>query len=74
MIESVRSALAFGGMRYSMILPDEVAATLNQLRREDLRGLFDALAEEPLKRWKQWVLINPPARPQVQPQQPLGRP
>jgi hypothetical protein len=59
MLESIRSALAFGGMRYSMILPTEVASTLNALRREDLKGLFDALAEEPLKRWKQWVLINP---------------
>jgi hypothetical protein len=59
MIENVRSALAFGGMRYAMILPDEVASTLNQLRREDFNGLIDAVAEKPLKLWKQWVLINP---------------
>jgi hypothetical protein len=59
MIENVRSALAFGGMRYAMILPDEVASTLNQLRREDFSGLIDAVAEKPLKLWKQWVLINP---------------
>lgn len=59
MIENVRSALAFGGMRYAMVLPDEVASTLNALRREDFSGLIDAVAEKPLKLWKQWVLINP---------------
>ncbi|WP_226018401.1 SNF2-related protein [Novosphingobium sp. FKTRR1] len=58
-LESSRNALAVGGQRYTMILPQEVADTLSNLRRENIEGLFDHLMKEPLKLWKRWVLINP---------------
>lgn len=58
-LEGARSQLAMGGDRYTMILPEEVADTLSNLRRAENDGLFEHLAREPLRAWKRWVLINP---------------
>ena len=58
-LEGARSALAMGGDRYTMILPQEVADTLSQLRRDEIEGLFDHFIKEPVRLWKRWVLINP---------------
>lgn len=58
-LEGARSALAMGGSRYTMILPEEVADTLNNLRRDELGNLFDHLVKEPVRLWKRWVLVNP---------------
>ncbi len=57
--QSLRSMLAVGGLKYQMVLPEELAASLNSLRDEDAEGLFDALVAVPLSWWKRWVLINP---------------
>lgn len=58
-LQQARTAMAMGGNKYAMILPKEVADTLNLLRREDVEGLLGGLITEPLKAWKRWVLINP---------------
>ncbi|SKB32251.1 LPD3 domain-containing protein [Sphingopyxis flava] len=58
-LAQARNALAMGGEKYSMILPQEVADTLNQLRREDVEGLLGEALAAPLRAWKRWVLINP---------------
>lgn len=58
-LEGARSQLAMGGDRYTMILPEEVADTLSNLRRAENDGLFEHLAREPLRAWKRWVLVNP---------------
>jgi hypothetical protein len=57
--ESMRPMLAVGGLKYQMVLPQELATTLNSLRDEDAEGLFDALAAGPTRLWKIWTLINP---------------
>lgn len=56
---SARETLAVGGERYTMILPDEVAATLDQLRADPEEHIITHLAGGVLGKWKQWVLINP---------------
>ena len=58
-LEKTRNALLVGGDRYQMILPEEVADTLSNLRRVDLEGLYDFLIQAPVRAWKRWVLINP---------------
>lgn len=58
-LEGSRNALSMGGSRYTMILPEDVADTLNNLKRVDLEGLFDLLVQKPMRAWKRWVLINP---------------
>lgn len=58
-IEKSRDALALGGSRYTMILPEEVADTLNQLRRPEVSDMYDHLVREPMRWWKRWVLVNP---------------
>lgn len=58
-LEGARSQLAMGGDRYTMILPEEVADTLSNLRREELDGMFEHFVREPVRWWKRWVLINP---------------
>lgn len=58
-LEQTRNLLVVGGDRYKMILPDEVADTLNNLKRVDLEGLYDFLVLKPVRAWKRWVLINP---------------
>lgn len=57
--ESVRSVLMVGGPKYEMVLPAELAATLDSFRDPQAEGLFEAVLEAPLRWWKRWVLINP---------------
>ena len=58
-LESVRTMLAVGGPKYQMVLPEEVAKSLNSINDQHAEGLFDTLAAVPLSWWKRWVLINP---------------
>ncbi|WP_337846831.1 DEAD/DEAH box helicase family protein [Sphingomonas sp.] len=58
-LEKARSALSMGGDKYAMILPQEVADTLNALRREDVEGLLGEALAVPMRYWKRWILINP---------------
>ena len=58
-LSKARTMMAMGGDRYTMILPEEVAATLNQLRHPHHGPLFEFLVETPVALWKRWVIINP---------------
>lgn len=58
-LERAKSVLVVGGDRYTMILPQDVADTLNSLRLPERSALFDFLVEKPVRAWKRWVLINP---------------
>lgn len=58
-LSKARTMMAMGADRYTMILPEEVAATLNQLRHPHHGPLFEFLVETPVALWKRWVLINP---------------
>lgn len=54
-----KDAMIMGGDKYAMILPQEVADTLNELRRVDTGVFTDLLIKAPVRAWKRWVLINP---------------
>lgn len=56
---AVRNVLAVGGDRYQMVLPGELADTLNHLRDEQQNHIILQLIETPLKWWKRWTLISP---------------
>lgn len=58
-IGNVRSMLMVGGNKFEMVIPEELAATLNSLRDEHADSLIEALFEVPMRLWKRWVLINP---------------
>jgi hypothetical protein len=58
-LEKAKSTLVVGGERYTMILPQEVADTLNQLRRPGEQSLMRWMVEKPVRSWKLWMLINP---------------
>lgn len=55
----VKDVLAVGGERYKMVLPIELARTLERLSDVRTESLLDVLTETPMRMWKKWVLINP---------------
>ena len=55
----LRSSLAIGGPRYQMVLPEEIADTLDNYRDSELEGILDTWATWFTSAWKKWVLINP---------------
>ncbi len=59
MINSVKNILAVGGPKYQMIIPAELAATLDSLHDEHMSGLISAAFRESLTAWKRWQLISP---------------
>lgn len=58
-LESVRSLMAVGGDKFQMVIPEELAATLNSFRDQHAETLVEATLEVPMRWWKRWVLINP---------------
>lgn len=58
-LDGIRSALMVGGKKREMVIPHELAATLDEMRPNVERGFMDHLFSVPLGAWKQWVLINP---------------
>ena len=58
-LAKVRDVLAIGMPKYEMVIPEELAATLDDMRPDIDRGLFDHMLAEPMRWWKRWVLINP---------------
>ena len=58
-LQAVKSMLAMGGNKFELVIPQELAATLNSLRDEQVDNLLDELIREPLRWWKRWTLINP---------------
>lgn len=55
----LKDALVLGGDKFKLVIPAELADTLNSLRDEHAETLLTALLEVPLAWWKRWVLINP---------------
>lgn len=55
----VRNALTVGSAKYEMVIPEELADTLNSLRNEYEETLITFLAERPTRLWKVWTLFNP---------------
>jgi N12 class adenine-specific DNA methylase len=56
---SVRSQLVVGGERYTMVLPDELAATLEEFGDRRGEGMVARVFGGIQSAWKRWVLINP---------------
>ena len=54
-----RDARMIGGPMEEMVLPTEIAETLNEFHDEAITGAVDGLAVMVTGRWKQWVLFNP---------------
>ena len=54
-----KQLLAIGGEKYMMVLPTELALTLNSLHSTRDVGMLDILFATPMRKWKKWVLINP---------------
>lgn len=58
-LSSVRNQLVVGGERYTMVLPKELADTLNEFGDRRVEGMFSQISASLLGNWKRWVLINP---------------
>ncbi|MBF0311460.1 MAG: hypothetical protein HQL56_18245, partial [Magnetococcales bacterium] len=56
---NMRKVLAVGMPKYQMVIPQELAITLDAMTKARNEGWFDHVLATPLTMWKQWVLINP---------------
>lgn len=57
----IRRVLAVGGRRKSMVIPSELAETLNNMTTRSQRGALDNVAFRAMgKPWKIWSLVGPP--------------
>ncbi|MEK9754334.1 MAG: hypothetical protein VW338_14160, partial [Rhodospirillaceae bacterium] len=54
-----REVLAVGGERYAMVLPAEIADTLNEFSDPHADALVASILETPVRYIKRWWLINP---------------
>jgi N12 class adenine-specific DNA methylase len=59
----LKSALTVGASKYEMVITQELADTLNNLRNEFEESLIAALLEKPTRLWKLWTLFNPRRMP-----------
>jgi len=59
MLENGRDVRMLGGPMEELILPNEIAITLDEFHDNDIGGMLDALAVTVTGRWKQWTLFNP---------------
>ena len=55
----LKDALVVGGDKYKMILPEELADTLDQVKDNDVQDALESLFGRLNKRWKVWRLLNP---------------
>jgi len=55
----VRDVLTVGGEKYTMVLPEEIADTLNSINDTHSDNLISFLFSRVTGEWKRWVLINP---------------
>lgn len=59
LLDGVKPGLIKGGKKKSIVIPDELAKTLDKLR-PDIKDRMLSRALRPItSRWKQWVLTNP---------------
>ena len=56
-----KQVLAIGGEQYMMVLPTELAVTLENFRDNNSSDAWLSILEMPMRMWKKWVLINPRA-------------
>ena len=47
------------GQRYNLVIPEELALTLDDMGAQTSKGFMNAVFARPLTMWKQWVLMNP---------------
>lgn len=57
--QELSDVLAVGGPRYQMIIPSELANTLQNLSDDYHHNIVEHLSAGILNAWKRWVLINP---------------
>ena len=58
-VKEIKEALIVGAKKKELIIPSELARTLERMRPDIRDGLFDWLFAKPLGAWKVWTLINP---------------
>lgn len=58
-LRTVKPMLAVGGDKYKMILPQEVADTLNKLRDDPDEQAINRVFRVTVQNWKRWILLNP---------------
>src|SRR5690606_33238228 len=57
--EQIRKVLAIGGKREEFVVKEEVAKTLDNLRRIEDFGPMEQVVKGALNKWKVWQLISP---------------
>lgn len=55
----VKSALTVGSAKYEMVIPEEVASTLNGIQNDFEENIIAHVIETPTRMWKVWTLLNP---------------
>jgi hypothetical protein len=58
-LSQIRPQLVVGGARYTMVIPQELAATLNDFGDKNSHNLFLRAVAGIQGKWKQYILINP---------------
>ena len=59
MLQNRNDIRMIGGPMEELVIPQEVADTLNDFHDEGAANMLDALTIETVGRWKQWTLFNP---------------
>ncbi len=59
MLDTMRPQLVLGGPNYELVIPTELAATLESLGQDDFNNVVLKEVEKLTRMWKIWVLINP---------------
>ena len=59
MLSGGREAQMTGGPMEELVIPKELADTLNEFRDKDAESRIDEIAQTLQGRWKQWTLFNP---------------
>ena len=58
-LDSMRPQLVLGGPNYELVIPNELAATLDSLGEDEFRHVVRGTFDKITRKWKAWVLINP---------------
>ena len=57
--DGMRNILALGGPKEQMVLPVEIADTLDQFHDSNVENMLDQIAVELQAKWKMWMLFQP---------------
>lgn len=59
-LAEARPMMVVGGLKYQMVLPEELAATLDAIGNARAEPqLWEFLLDKPMQAWKVWTLLNP---------------